>query len=126
MFLLTIIYLAFIVALIVAQWKIYEKAGRPGWEGIIPIYNLYILITKIIKKEWWWILLCLIPVVNIIAAIFIVHALVKSFGKDVGVTILCFVAGIGYFILAFGDAKYIGPQGEDEADKLLKSLGSNS
>jgi len=126
MFLLTIIYLAFIIALFVAHWKIFEKAGRPGWEGIIPIYNLYILITQIIKKEWWWILLCLIPVVNIIAGIFIVHALVKSFGKDVGVTILCFIAGIGYFILAFGDAKYIGPQGEDEADKLLKNLGSKS
>ncbi len=104
-----IFYLAFIVIIVVALWKIFEKAGKPGWAAIIPIYNLFVLL-EIVGKPAWWLILFLIPVVNIIIAIIVYHNLSLSFGKGAGTTILMFVFGIGLLILGFGDAKYIGPQ----------------
>src|SRR6478672_11028022 len=56
--------LAIIVFVIVALWKVYAKAGEPGWAAIIPIYNIIVLL-RIAGKPWWWILLLLIPLVNI-------------------------------------------------------------
>jgi hypothetical protein len=104
-----IFYLAFVVIIIVALWKIFEKAGKPGWAAIIPIYNLFVLL-EIVGKPAWWLILFLIPFVNIIIAIIVYHNLSLSFGKGVGTTILMFVFGIGLLILGFGDAKYLGPQ----------------
>ena len=101
-----------VVIYIVAKWRIYEKAGQPGWATLIPIYNYYIWL-KIIGKPGWWLLLFLIPIVNIVIGIMIVHLLSKSFGKDVGFTLgLLFLSIIFYPILGFGDAKYIGPAGK--------------
>lgn len=122
MFLILIIELALIVGLLAAMWKIFEKAGRPGWEALIPIYNMYILITQIVKKEWWWLLLFFIPIVNIVAMIIVYIALAKSFGRDTGIGILCIFA-IGIFILGFGPDKYIGAQ-RDAADDFLANLGN--
>ena len=107
-----IIYLAIIVLIIAAQWKIYVKAGKPGWACIIPIYNIIVLL-EIVGKPWWWLILLLIPFVNIIFAIWMVNLLSKSFGKDVGFTIGLLLLGIVFYpILGFGDAKYVGPAGK--------------
>ena len=56
----TILYLAILIAALVGMWKMFEKAGQPGWGCIIPIYNLYLL-TKIAEKPWWWIIMFIIP-----------------------------------------------------------------
>jgi hypothetical protein len=107
-----IIYLAIIILMIVSQWKIYKKAGQPGWASIIPFYNLYILL-KIVGKPGWWLILFFIPVVNFVIAIWLTNLLAKSFGKDVGYTLgLIFLPIFFYPILAFGDAKYVGPAGD--------------
>ncbi len=106
-----IVYLALLILMIVSQWKIYEKAGQPGWASIIPFYNIYILL-KIVGKPGWWLILLFIPLVNIVIGIWITNLLSKSFGKDVGFTLgLIFLSVIFYPILAFGDAQYIGPAG---------------
>lgn len=106
-----IIYLAIIVLLIVSQWKIYSKANKPGWACLIPIYNI-IVFLEIIGKPWWWLLLFLIPVVNIVFAIWMTNLLSKSFGKSEGFTIgLLLLPFIFYPILGLGDAKYNGPAG---------------
>jgi len=105
------IELAIIILVIVSLWKIYEKAGKPGWASIVPIYNTIVLLD-IVGKPWWWIFLFMIPIVNIVFAIWMINLLSKSFGKDVGFTIgLILLPVIFYPILAFGDAKYIGPAG---------------
>src|SRR5437588_224379 len=65
-----LIWLVFVVLMIVSLWKIFTKAGQPGWASIIPIYNLYILL-KICGRPGWWILLMLIPFVNFIIAIIV-------------------------------------------------------
>lgn len=94
------------------MWKIFEKAGEAGWQAIIPIYSLYILL-KIVGKPGWWLLLFLIPVVNFIFAIWTVNMLSKSFGKDEGFTIgLIFISIVFLPVLAFGDARYTGPYGD--------------
>ena len=95
--------------IIVAMWKVFTKAGQPGWASIIPIYNLYIW-CKIVGRPWWWILLMLIPFVNFIVAIILCIDLAKSFGKGVGFGIGLALLGFIFFpILGFGSAQYQGP-----------------
>lgn len=105
-----LVWLAFFVFAIVGMWKVFEKAGQPGWASIIPIYNL-IVILQITGKPVWWIVLLLIPFVNFIIILLIMIALAKSFGKGVGYGIGCtFLSFIFLPLLGFSDAKYIGPQ----------------
>ena len=120
-----LIVLAIVVFLIAAMWKIYEKAGQPGWAAIVPIYNSYILL-KIAGKPGWWLLLFLIPFVNIIFAVWTYNMLSKSFGKDEAFTVGLLLLGIVFFpILGFGDAKYLGPYGDKAAfdAQNLKDFG---
>ena len=106
------IYFVVAIIVIVALWKIFEKAGKPGWAAIIPIYNVIVLL-EIVGKPWWWIILFFIPIVNIIFAIWATNLLSKSFGKNEGFTLgLIFLSFIFYPILGFGDAKYQGPAGK--------------
>ena len=108
----SIISLAVTVLVIIAGWRIFEKAGKPGWACIIPIYNVIVLL-EIIGKPLWWIVLLLIPVVNIIFAVIMVNLLSQSFGKGVGFTIgLLFLPFIFIPLLGFDDsARYVGPAG---------------
>lgn len=89
--------------------KILEKAGKPLWTGFVPIYNLLLLI-EIVGRPTWWIVLTLIPFVNVVILIIVSIDLAKSFGKDVVWGLLiAFVTVIGLPMLAFGDATYQGP-----------------
>lgn len=108
-------FVALFVFVIVAKWKIYEKAGQAGWAAIIPFYNFFILL-KIVGKPDWWILLLFVPIVNIVIGIYVIHLLSKSFGHDIGFTLgLIFLGFIFYPILGFGDSKYLGPVGVNYA-----------
>lgn len=103
-----IFYLVILVVMIAAYWKIFAKAGKPGWAAIVPIYNIIVLL-EIVEKPVWWILLYLIPFVNIVIMIIIVHRLSLSFGQGVGVTIgLILLPFIFYPYLGFGSAQYVG------------------
>ena len=103
-----IFYLVILVLMIASMWKIFTKAGKPGWASIIPIYNLIVLL-EIVGKPIWWILLLIIPLVNIIIMIIVTHRLSLSFGQGVGTTILLILLPfIGYPMLGFGSAAYIG------------------
>ena len=103
------------VFLIAAQWKVFVKAGQPGWACIIPIYNTYIML-KIGGKPGWWLLLLLIPGINLIFAIWAMNMVSKSFGKDEAFTVgLLLLSIIFWPILGFGDAKYLGPYGDPVA-----------
>ncbi len=97
------------VVILVAWWKIFTKAGKPGWAAIIPIYNVIVML-QVIGRPVWWIILFLIPVVNIIIEIIIFLDLAKSFGRSTGFGIgLILLNPIFVLILAFGDAEYKGP-----------------
>jgi hypothetical protein len=103
-----LIGLAVLVLFIVSMWKVFTKAGQPGWACIIPIYNLYILL-KIAGKPGWWLLLFLIPIVNLVILIIVAIDIAKNFGKGTGFGIgLAFLGFIFYPILAFSEARYSG------------------
>lgn len=111
---LALISFSIAIFLIAAQWKVYQKAEQPGWACIIPIYNTIVLL-KIVGKPWWWILLMLIPIVNIVFAVWMTNLVSKSFGKDEGFTLgLIFLGFIFWPILGFGNARYRGPFGDPQ------------
>ena len=104
-----IIWCAVMVFYIATMWKIYTKAGQPGWAAIIPIYNAVVL-HRMVGKPVWWVLLYFVPIVNIVIGIIVTHALSLSFGKAVGFTLgLIFLGFIFYPVLAWSDAQYLGP-----------------
>ncbi|MCR5690518.1 MAG: DUF5684 domain-containing protein [Clostridiales bacterium] len=98
------------VVMIVAMWKLFTKAGKPGWASIIPIYNLWVQ-YEIICGRGTAMLRLLIPFYNIYWAIKSMICLAHAFGKSTGFGVgLIFLGPIFMCILAFGDAQYVGPQ----------------
>jgi hypothetical protein len=105
---LIIIYIIIGLLMIISMWKVYTKAGKPGWAVIIPIYNVIVLL-EIVGKPLWWFFLMLIPLVNVIIAIIVTVELAKKFGQGGGFAVgLILLPIIFYPILAFGGAKYQG------------------
>jgi uncharacterized protein DUF5684 len=116
-FILVIIYIAIIVLEIAALWKVFVKAGQPGWAAIIPIYNLYVLL-KVIGRPAWWLLLFVVGVIVpfvgwillLVIGIIIAIDLAKSFAKSSGFAVgLFFLNFIFVPILGFGESQYVGP-----------------
>ena len=104
-----IVWLVLLVVFLVANFKIYNKAGEAGWKCIIPIYSTYIL-YKITYGNGWKFLFLLIPFFGEIVAIVQLFRLAKAFGKGVGFGLgLWFLSPIFILILAFGSAQYEGP-----------------
>ncbi len=104
-----VLYVALLVAVVAGFWKVFEKAGQPGWASLVPIYNVYILL-KIAGRPGWWLLLMLLPIVNFIIYIVISLDIAKAFGKSstFGIVGLWLFSVVGYLMLGFGDATYSG------------------
>lgn len=97
------------VIALVSMWKVYTKAGKPGWAVLIPIYNLIVLL-EIVGRPVWWLILLLIPLVNVVVVVMLAFDLAKSFGKGSGFGLgLVFLNFIFMMILGFGSATYVGP-----------------
>ena len=85
---------------------LFQKAGEAGWKSIIPIWNI-LVILRIVGREWWWIILFLIPIVGLVIWIIVSLDLSKSFGRGAGTTVgPIFLPFIFAIILGFGDAEY--------------------
>ena len=103
-----LIFLALAVLLIAAFWKVFTKAGQPGWAAIIPIYNVIVWL-RIAGRSGWWIILLLIPIVGFVIAIVVSIDFARKFGKGAGFAMgLVFLGFIFYPILAWGSAQYSG------------------
>ncbi len=102
-----IFYFAILIFMIVVMWKIFVKAGKPGWGCIIPIYNI-ILQLQIAGRPFWWIFLLLIPYVNIFFAVVIILDIAKAFGKEESIfeTGMLFLPFIFFPIIAFDSSEY--------------------
>ena len=101
-----IIYIAIIVLIIASQWKIFTKAGKPGWAALVPIYNIIIML-EVARQPLWMIILYFIPIANLIAVIIVYIELSNNFSKSGGFAAGLILLPIIFFpILAFGDAKY--------------------
>ncbi|MGD0998610.1 MAG: DUF5684 domain-containing protein, partial [Thermoleophilia bacterium] len=102
-------WLVVIVLYVVSMWKVFIKAGKPGWAAIIPIYNVIVLL-EIVNRPLWWIILYFIPLVNLVIMIIVSLDVARVFGKGPGFGIGLWLLGfIFYPILAFSDAQYGGP-----------------
>jgi len=114
--LVSIGYLIMIVLSLVGIWRVYEKAGEPGWYSIVPILNI-ITWLKIIKKPIWWIFLLLLPGVNLVFLFIMGIELAKAFGKEtlfgVGLILLPIIF---YPILGFSDDPYLFAKGSGWGD----------
>ncbi|MFE1646973.1 DUF5684 domain-containing protein [Microbacterium sp. P01] len=95
------------IVLVIAYWRIFTKAGVPGWLSIIPFVNMYFLV-KIAGMNGWLFLLLIIPIVNVVFSVILAIKLGAAFGKGAvfSVVLLWLFSLIGYLILGFGSAEY--------------------
>ncbi|WP_230467769.1 DUF5684 domain-containing protein [Lujinxingia vulgaris] len=102
-----VISLALLLVMAVSMWKIFTKAGQPGWMSLIPVLNVIILV-QITGKEMWWVILLFVPIANLVATVIISLALAEAFGKDAlwGLGLI-FLPMIFLPMLAFGNAQYV-------------------
>lgn len=101
-----VFYAALIAVMVVSLWKIFVKAGKPGWAAIVPLYNVIVLL-EIVKRPSWWLILLFIPFVNLIPGIFLSLDLARKFGKDTVFAVGMILLGPVFFtILAFDSSKY--------------------
>ncbi|HIP48439.1 MAG TPA: signal peptidase I [Lutibacter sp.] len=90
-------------------WKLYKKAGRQTWEAAVPVYNAYVL-TKIINRPWWWVILLFIPIINLMMFPSFWVETVRSFGKEKTSHVLLAVFTLGFYIFYLNyieDVKYL-------------------
>ncbi|MHB1336088.1 MAG: DUF5684 domain-containing protein [Candidatus Humimicrobiaceae bacterium] len=103
---LYLLYFTLIAFYIFCMWKIFVKAGKPGWAAIVPVYNILIEL-EITRLPWWFLLLMFVPLANFVILIFVMLALAKVFGKSTAFGIgLLFLSFIFIPMLAFGKDKY--------------------
>ena len=102
---ISLLQFAVFIIMIAGSWKVFDKAGQPGWAILIPIYNLYVTL-KVAGRPGWWLILFIIPLVNLIFII-IPFDIAGKFGKGIGYGFgLLFLPFIFYPILGFGNARY--------------------
>jgi len=103
--------LAIAIFYVVAGWKVFAKAGEPGWGVFVPIYNLY-LVCKIAGRPEWWLILFFIPLVNVVIGLIIAMDIAKAFSKGPGFGLgLWILSFIFVPVLGYGSAQYTKPQG---------------
>ena len=98
------------ILLAIALWRVFTKAGRAGILAIIPIVNVFVLV-KIAGLSYWWVLLYLVPIVNIILSIVVAFRIGRAFDKGglFSFFFLWMISFIGYFIIGFGSSRYSKP-----------------
>lgn len=92
-------------------WNFFKKAGKKGWEALIPFYNLYV-IQKLTGKPAYWVIACIFPGINIIVFYAMIMNLYRSFGKDSLFDKTAGVLGFFYFMPKYSLDKtsYILPE----------------
>ena len=116
MIIILIIAMAVAVIGIVSIWKLFTKAGKPGWAAIVPIYN-NIVMLEIVGRPLWWVVLYFVPFANIVVSVMVALETAKVFGKDTvfGVLMILFPVPM-YPILAFSkNTQYLGPIAHPES-----------
>ena len=104
-FLIALVICVFMVA---AMWRVFTKAGQPGWGCLIPFYNVYLML-KIAGKPGWWLVFFFIPVINLVVQIVMTIDIAKNFGRGGWFAAgLIFLPIIFFPVLAFGESVYIG------------------
>lgn len=96
-----------------ALWRVFTKAGRPGWEALIPIYSIYVMCKIVGRPGWWWAMM-FVPFAGAIFLILIYIDLARSFGKTDAFAVGLILLSLVFFpILAWGKSVYLGPAGPE-------------
>lgn len=113
----SLLVFASVILTIVSVWRVFEKADRPGWYALIPVWNIYQLV-KIAGLSGLSMLLLLIPVVNLIYAIILNIRVAQAFGQSAGFGVGLSLFGVVFWpLLGFGPAEYLPHQREASADR---------
>jgi hypothetical protein len=111
------ILLAGYVVVLIGMWKVFTKAGQPGWAVLIPFYNIIVLL-RVAGLPWYWVFAVFLPIIPLLGvlaymvlAVMCLHRISTRFGQGVGFTIgLTLLSPIFFLILGFGSSKYVGEQ----------------
>ncbi len=126
---LLVLGLGIIAFFMVVNWRIFSKAGKPGWASLVPLYNIYVMSDIIFGNLNYFfavlitwavsligifteisLLSNLAGVASLILSIFYFIKLSKVFGKSGGFVVGTVLLPLIFLpILAFGKAEYIGP-----------------
>lgn len=100
-----------LILIAVSNWRLFTKAGRPGWASIVPFYNIFVMVEIVGRPLWWAAVIILAPVINFVFSVIVSFDFVKSYGRGTGFAIFAFFFPfIAYPILAFDNSvKYVGP-----------------
>lgn len=114
--------LVLVVVSVAALWRVFTKAGRPGWAAAVPLYHWYVLV-KVVGRPGWWTALLLIPLVNLIVWLRLAQDLDRSFGKTTAFAVLglWLFPLVGHAILGFGNARYRGPSAAGQERRPVAS-----
>ena len=114
------------ILMIISNWKIYKKAGEHGWASIVPVYNIVVLL-EICDLPLWYIVLFMIPIVNIYAIFKTYIELAHKFGKSTGFGVLTvFFSIICLPILAFGKSEYKKNDNNESSTNTSNNIENNS
>ncbi|QQS22186.1 signal peptidase I [Candidatus Saccharibacteria bacterium] len=110
----TLVVFAIAAIGIVSMWKLFEKAKKPGWAALVPVYNIVVLL-EIIGRPLWWVAMMLVPIANLVFGVMMYIDLAKSFGKDAGYGVLLILfSPVMFPIFAFSKStQYVGPVGPE-------------
>lgn len=130
---ISLLLLLWYILTLAAGWKMFEKAGEPGWKSFIPFYNEYtvykfswntmifwinficVVLSRLLSNSDMGLLVLIAGVVNLLSAVLYVgisYKLAQSFGQGVAFTIgLIILRPVFILMLGFGSADYIGPEG---------------
>ena len=94
---LVVVFVAVLIFMIVATWKMYKKAGKNGWESIIPFYSNWVYV-EIAGLNWWWFFVS-------IAGSVITLSTNSSNGETVSFNVGSIIALFGTFVCNYNIAK---------------------
>ncbi len=121
---LLVVYLAMIVLIVAATWKIFTKARQPGWTSLVPIVNLYVML-KIAQKPQWWLILMFVPIANLIVPALVIVAIAENFGKDSAFGIGMLLLPMVFMpILAFSNAEYLPVDENRRLDEEVEAMAN--
>tara|TARA_B110000977_G_scaffold32796_1_gene43593 strand:- start:2905 stop:4599 length:1695 start_codon:yes stop_codon:yes gene_type:complete len=78
-------------------YRLYIKAGRKGWEALVPIYNAVVLM-QIIRRPKWWVILLFIPIINLMMFPAVWVETLRSFGRTKWVDTLLVILTLGLYL----------------------------
>ncbi len=115
-----IVAMAVLFMVVASMWRLFAKAGEAGWKCLVPILGALVYL-KITGRPWWWLLLLCIPGVNLIPGVITCFDLARVYGKGAGFGFgLLLLGPIFFMVLAFGDARYVGPAGRQAPAPAMK------